>query len=133
MRSGNAVSNPLRIALVTLLLLAPWGLAAAQAQQDPQQSSQSEASSPTTTTQQQTDEKTDDASKPKPAENETKSPEEARQAEIVADSQKLYQLAQELKAEVAKSDKNTLSIAVTKKAEEIEKLAKSLKERMRKE
>jgi hypothetical protein len=61
------------------------------------------------------------------------SPEDARQAQFVADSQKLYQLAQELKAEVAKSDKNTLSIAVTKKAEEIEKLAKSMKERMRKE
>ena len=60
-------------------------------------------------------------------------PEQARQAQYVADSQKLYQLAQELKVEVDKSNKNTLSIAVTRKADEIEKLAKNLKERMRKE
>jgi hypothetical protein len=60
-------------------------------------------------------------------------PEEARQAQIVADTEKLYQLAQELQAEVAKSSKNTLSLAVIKKAEEVEKLAKSLKERMKPE
>jgi hypothetical protein len=132
MRGRNANLNPLRTVLAALLLLAPWAIpASAQTQQDPQQSSQTDASSPTT--QQQTDEKTDDTSKAKPATNQAMTPEEARQAQFLADSQKLYQLAQELKAEVAKSDKNTLSIAVTKKAEEIEKLAKSLKERMRKE
>ena len=60
-------------------------------------------------------------------------PEEARQAQIVADTNKLYQLAQELQAEVAKSSKNTLSLAVVKKAAEVEKLAKSLKERMKPE
>ena len=61
------------------------------------------------------------------------SPQEARQAQIVADTDKLYQLAQELQAEVAKSGKNTLSLAVVKKAAEVEKLAKSLKERMKSE
>ena len=61
------------------------------------------------------------------------SPEEARQAQIVADTKKLYELAQELQAEVAKSNKNTLSLAVVKKAAEVEKLAKSLKERMKPE
>ena len=60
-------------------------------------------------------------------------PEEARQAQIVADTNKLYELAQELQAEVAKSSKNTLSLAVVKKAAEVEKLAKSLKERMKPE
>lgn len=60
-------------------------------------------------------------------------PEEARQAQIVADTNKLYELAQELQAEVAKSNKNTLSLAVVKKAAEVEKLAKSLKERMKPE
>lgn len=65
--------------------------------------------------------------------NKTLSPEEERHAQIVADTAKLFQLAQELKAEVAKSNKDTLSIAVVKKSEEIEKLAKSLKERMRKD
>ncbi len=54
-----------------------------------------------------------------------------RQAKIKADTDKLCQLIQELKDEVAKSNKDTLSVAVVKKAAEIEKLAKSLKERMR--
>lgn len=55
-----------------------------------------------------------------------------RQAQIIADSQKLLKLSQELKAEVAKSNKDTLSIAVIKKADEVEKLAKALKEEMNK-
>lgn len=67
------------------------------------------------------------------ADNKPMTPEEARQAQIVADTNKLYQLAQELQAEVAKSNKNTLSLAVVKKAAEVEKLAKSLKERMKPE
>jgi hypothetical protein len=59
--------------------------------------------------------------------------EEERQAKIVADTNRLYEMVQELKAEVAKSSKDTLSLSVVKKAAEIEKLAKSLKERMRTE
>jgi hypothetical protein len=58
-------------------------------------------------------------------------PEEERQAQLVADTNRLFQLAQELQAEVAKSTKNTLSLSVVKKAAEVEKLARSLKERMR--
>jgi hypothetical protein len=58
-------------------------------------------------------------------------PEEARQAQLVADTARLLQLAEELKAEVAKSSKDTLSLSVIKKANEVEKLAKSLKERMK--
>lgn len=71
--------------------------------------------------------KTDGAA-PKPM-----TPAEERQAQLVADTNKLYQLAQELQAEVAKSSKNTLSLAVVKKAAEVERLAKSLKERMKTE
>lgn len=71
--------------------------------------------------------KTDGAA-PKPM-----TPAEERQAQIVADTNKLYQLAQELQAEVAKSSKNTLSLAVVKKAAEVERLAKSLKERVKTE
>jgi hypothetical protein len=55
-----------------------------------------------------------------------------RQAQIIADSQKLLKLSQELKAEVAKSNKDTLSVTVIKKAEEVEKLAKTLKDEMNK-
>ena len=54
-----------------------------------------------------------------------------RQEQIVAETTKLLALAQDLKAEVDKSNKNTLSIDVVKKAEAIEKLSKSIKERMR--
>jgi|SRR5271170_1552251 len=51
------------------------------------------------------------------------------QTQLVADSEKLLKLSHELKDEVAKTNKDTLSIAVIKKADEVEKLAKSLKER----
>ena len=132
MRRRSIKLNPLSVALVALFLLAPWTIpVSAQAPQEAQQSGQTDTSSPHPAP--KPDEKADDSANQKPATNQPMSPEEARQAQFVADSQKLYQLAQELKAEVAKSNKNTLSIAVTKKAEEIEKLAKSLKERMRKE
>jgi hypothetical protein len=59
------------------------------------------------------------------------SPKELREAQIAADTQRLVQLAEELKAEVAKSSKDTLSLQVLKKATEIEKLARSLKERLK--
>lgn len=54
-----------------------------------------------------------------------------RQQDIVNDTAKLLTLAQQLKAEVDKSSKDQLSISVVKKAEEIEKLAKSVKEKMK--
>jgi len=54
------------------------------------------------------------------------------QAQIIADTQKLLKLSQELKAEVAKSNKDTLSLTVVKKAEEVEKLAKTLKDELSK-
>jgi hypothetical protein len=76
----------------------------------------------------ETGDKKTDASSQKPM-----SPEEARQAQLVADTNKLFELAQELQTEVAKSSKDTLSLAVVKKAAEVEKLAKSLKERMKTE
>jgi transposase len=60
-------------------------------------------------------------------------PEEVRQAQIEADTKKLFQLSAELGAEVAKTYKESLSLAVLKKAEEVEKLARSLKVRMNQE
>jgi len=131
MRSRKLRLNPFRAVMALLLLLPLWAIStSAQPQQEAQQNGQSET---LPQSQPKPDEKTTDPASAKPAPNQAMSPEEARQAQFVADSQKLYQLAQELKVEVAKSNKNTLSIAVTKKAEEIEKLAKSMKERMRKE
>jgi hypothetical protein len=56
--------------------------------------------------------------------------EEVRQAQIDADTKLLYQLSAELRAEVAKTYKESLSVTVLKKAQELEKLAKKLKAEM---
>ncbi len=54
-----------------------------------------------------------------------------RKRQIVADTAKLVELANELKLEVDKMDKDTLSINVIRKADAIEKLAKGVKEKMK--
>ena len=54
-----------------------------------------------------------------------------RQKRMVADTDKLLGLATELKQDVDKTNSNVLSMDVIKKAEEIEKLARSVKERMK--
>jgi type VI protein secretion system component VasF len=54
-----------------------------------------------------------------------------RQMQLVADTDKLLQLATELKTEVGKTDKETLSVTVIRKTEQIEKLAKSVREKMK--
>lgn len=54
-----------------------------------------------------------------------------RQDEIRQETQKLYQLATELKDAVDKTNENVLSLDVVKKAEEVEKLAKQVKEKMK--
>ena len=54
-----------------------------------------------------------------------------RQKRLAADTDKLLALATELKAQVAKSNKDTLSLDVVRKADEIEKLAHSVKEKMK--
>ena len=54
-----------------------------------------------------------------------------RQAEIQRDAAQLLKLATELKQYVDKSNENVLSMDVVKKAEEIEKLAHSVKEKMK--
>jgi hypothetical protein len=54
-----------------------------------------------------------------------------RQKSLVDDTSKLLSLANELKAEVDKTSKDTLSLEVIRKADEIEKLAHSVKEKMK--
>jgi hypothetical protein len=54
-----------------------------------------------------------------------------RQADLKHDTDKLLLLATQLKQAVDKSNENTLSLEVIKKAGEIEKLAKSVREKMR--
>jgi hypothetical protein len=54
-----------------------------------------------------------------------------RQAQLHRDTDNLLKLANELKQYVDKTNENTLSLDVVKKAEEIEKLAHSVKEKMK--
>jgi hypothetical protein len=54
-----------------------------------------------------------------------------RQKELVRDTKKLLKLATELEEYVDKTDENVMSMEVIRKAEEIEKLAKSVKEKMK--
>jgi hypothetical protein len=54
-----------------------------------------------------------------------------RQKQIKNDTDKLLRLATDLKEYVDKSTENTLSLDVIRKAEEIEKLAHSVKEKMK--
>ncbi|MGA7928544.1 MAG: hypothetical protein WCA20_21435 [Candidatus Sulfotelmatobacter sp.] len=54
-----------------------------------------------------------------------------RQAALKSDTDKLLKLAVDLKNSVDKSNENVLSLEVLKKAEEIEKLAHSVKDKMK--
>jgi nitric oxide reductase activation protein len=54
-----------------------------------------------------------------------------RHAAIKSDTEKLLKLAVELKASVDKSNENLLSMDVVKKAEEIERLAHSVRDKMK--
>jgi hypothetical protein len=54
-----------------------------------------------------------------------------RQLHLKTDTDKLFKLVTELKEQVDKSNENILSLDVVKKADEIEKLAHSVKEKMR--
>ena len=55
----------------------------------------------------------------------------ARRKQIADDAAKLLELASELKTAVDKTDKDTLSIDVIRKADAIERLAKGVKEKMK--
>ena len=54
-----------------------------------------------------------------------------RQAELKRDTEKLFKLATELKEDVDKTNASTLSLDVIKKAEEIEKLAHTVRDKMK--
>lgn len=54
-----------------------------------------------------------------------------RQADLKRDTEKLLKLSTELKEYVDKSNENVLSVDVVRRAEEIEKLAHSVKVKMR--
>ena len=56
---------------------------------------------------------------------------EDRQKKLIADTDRLLQLATQLHNDVGKTDQHILSIDVVKRADEIEKLAHNVKERMK--
>jgi hypothetical protein len=60
-----------------------------------------------------------------------KSEQNAAKDQLAEDTARLLQLANELKAEMDKSTKDTLSLSVMKKADEIEKLAKKVRAEMK--
>lgn len=60
-----------------------------------------------------------------------KSRNDDRQKRLVADTDKLLALATSLKADVDKTDKYTLSVDVIRRTEEIEKLSRSIRDRMK--
>jgi len=73
----------------------------------------------------------DDAARERIEKEMAKKANEERQAQLKRDTDRLLKLATELKTSVDKTDQNTLSLEVVKKAEEIEKLAHSVKEKMK--
>ncbi len=54
-----------------------------------------------------------------------------RQQKLVSDTNKLLELATDLKTQVDKTNRGIMSVDVIKKADEIEKLAHSVKDRMK--
>jgi len=58
-------------------------------------------------------------------------PQTPQQKQLADDTAKLLALANELKAELDKSSKDTLSLSVIKKAEQVEKLAHKVRDEMK--
>ena len=84
--------------------------------------------------------KTVEEQKPQPAQavapaiaSPPMTPEQVKQRKFDKDSAELLHLIQELKVDVEKAGANTLSLDALRKADEIQKLAKDLKERMKEE
>ncbi len=68
---------------------------------------------------------------PQMQEQQTRSRNSDRQRRLVEDTDKLLALATQLKQDVDKTNKDVMSVDVIKKADEIEKLAHNVKERMK--
>lgn len=73
----------------------------------------------------------EDATMRSAAEKQARMRNDERQKRLVSDTEKLLQLATQLHNDVAKTDKNVLSLDVIRRAEEIERLAHGVKDRMK--
>ena len=89
-----------------------------------QQPAQGSAAQPPVAQAPATAEATADTSKPA-------TPQTPQQKQLTDDTAKLLTLANELKAELDKSNKNTLSLSVIRKAQEVEKLAHKVRDEMK--
>jgi hypothetical protein len=77
------------------------------------------------------EEQAEDEMRKKFERDQQKKANQERFQKVKDDTEKLVQLSNELKEYVAKANEHTLSLDVIKKAEEIERLAKSVKDKMR--
>lgn len=89
-----------------------------------QQPAQGGAAQPPVTQTPATAKATGDSSKPT-------TPQTPQQKQLADDAAKLLTLANELKAELDRSGKDTLSLSVIKKAEQVEKLAHKVRDEMK--
>jgi hypothetical protein len=120
----------LRVAMVTVVLMTVGSVRGSSGQMFPTQPVHQNPGLPKTGM--GTDPATDsDPTAPHRAEQQAKLQNVDRQKRLVADTDKLLSLATDLKQQVDKTTKDTMSVDVIKKAEEIEKLAHSVKERMK--
>jgi len=110
--------------LVCVAFLIAGSISLAAAQQPAQQSAQGSAAQAPVTQAPATADKTADISKPT-------APQTPQQKQLADDTAKLLTLANELKAELDKSTKDTLSLSVIKKAEQVEKLAHKVRDEMK--
>ncbi len=76
-------------------------------------------------------EEAEDEARRKLEHDQQKKANEERFRKLKEDTDKLVQLSNELKEYVGKANEHTLSLDVIKKAEEIERLAKSVKDKMK--
>ena len=128
---ARLLENPQRIRRTLLIAILAAGFAAPMRSQS---STANSVSEPKPTANEGAKEQAQPLKASSKAENSApSSPEQLRQAQIEADTRKLYQLSAELRAEVAKTYKDSLSLTVLKKAHEIETLANHLKALMSKE
>jgi hypothetical protein len=119
-RSDGSFSPRLRVGLVfTALVFLAALLVTAQQVGEPKTSTSTTAPAPM-------------LGQSAPAQAQNQYPAEAQRKKQIADeSARLLAMAADLKAEVDKTTKDTLSIPVVRKAGEIEKLARSVKDRNR--
>ena len=122
----SEIRNGVRTIVLGAGLLAGWGAAHGQLQG---------SARPTWNTPQGgLDDKDDPRNAKIPAEireRMEKARNDERQKRLQSDTEKLLALATSLKIDVDKTDKYTLSLDVIRRTEEIEKLARSIRERMK--